>query len=83
MLQGRARICGLLRRDFLGGSAAEAIVLRDPKRGIYKRLVIRDNKLRGAVLFGDASDASWYFDMMSDGRDIGPLRDTLLFGPGR
>jgi NAD(P)H-dependent nitrite reductase large subunit/NAD(P)H-dependent nitrite reductase small subunit len=69
--------------DFLGGSAAEAIVLRDPKRGIYKRLVIRDNKLRGAVLFGDASDASWYFDMMSDGRDIGPLRDTLLFGPGR
>jgi nitrite reductase (NADH) large subunit len=66
--------------DFLGGDASEAIVLRDPKRGVYKRLVIRDNKLRGAVLFGDASDASWYFDMISAGSDIGPLRDTLLFG---
>jgi NAD(P)H-dependent nitrite reductase small subunit len=68
--------------DFLGGDPSEAIVLRDPKRGVYKRLVIRDNKLRGAVLFGDASDASWYFDMISGGRDIGPMRDTLLFGPG-
>ena len=58
--------------DFLGGEASEAIVLRDPKRGVYKRLVIRDNKLRGAVLFGDASDASWYFDMISTGSDIGP-----------
>jgi NAD(P)H-dependent nitrite reductase small subunit len=67
--------------DFLGGDETESIVLRDPKRGVYKRLVIRDNKLRGAVLFGDASDATWYFDMMNAGSDIGPLRDTLLFGP--
>lgn len=67
--------------DFRGDGRAEAIVLRDPKRGVYKRLVIRDNKLRGAVLYGDASDGPWYFELINAGRDISALRDTLLFGP--
>jgi nitrite reductase (NADH) large subunit len=67
--------------DFLGGAGAEAIVLRDAKRGIYKRVVIQDNKVRGAVLYGDASDSAWYFDLMKEQRDIADLRDKLLFGP--
>lgn len=67
--------------DFLGGEHAEAIVLHDRKRGVYKRLVIRDNKLRGAVLYGDARDGPWYFELMTAGRDITTLRDKLLFGP--
>ena len=67
--------------DFRDGDSAEDIVLRDPGRHIYKRLVIRDNKLCGAVLFGDASDGPWYFEMMTDGRDVASIRDELLFGP--
>jgi len=67
--------------DFLGGRGAESIVLRDPKRGIYKRLVIRDNKVLGAVLYGDAKDGAWYSELMAEGRDITSLRDKLLFGP--
>ncbi|HKQ15591.1 MAG TPA: nitrite reductase small subunit NirD [Steroidobacteraceae bacterium] len=67
--------------DFLGGDGAESIVLRDPKRGVYKRLVIRDNKVRGAVLYGDARDGAWYSALMAEGRDITGLREKLLFGP--
>ncbi len=65
--------------DFAG--AGEALVLRDPKRGIYKRLVIRDDRLRGAVLYGDARHGEWYFELMAAGEDVRPLRDHLLFGP--
>jgi nitrite reductase (NADH) large subunit len=68
--------------DFAGDERTEALVMRDPRRGIYKRLVIRDNKLRGAVLYGDAQDGPWYFELMAAGRDISSLRDQLLFGPG-
>jgi nitrite reductase (NADH) large subunit len=66
--------------DFLGGPGSEALVLRDPKRGIYKRIVIENNKVRGAVLYGDTRDGAWYCELMSAGRDVGPLRDKLIFG---
>ena len=67
--------------EFAAGKGAEALILQDHRNGIYKRLVIRDNRLRGAVLYGDAKDGSWYFELMSAGRDIGGMRDRLLFGP--
>jgi nitrite reductase (NADH) large subunit len=66
--------------DFLGGPGSEALVLRDTKRGIYKRIVIENNKVRGAVLYGDTRDGAWYCELMSAGRDVGPLRDKLIFG---
>jgi nitrite reductase (NADH) large subunit len=66
--------------DFIGGPASEALVLKDARRGIYKRVVIEDNKVRGAVLYGDVRDGPWYLELMSQGRDVRSLRDTLLFG---
>lgn len=66
--------------DFAAAEGTEMLVLRDPRRGIYKRLVIRDNTLRGAVLYGDASDGAWYFELMNERRDLTTLRDRLLFG---
>jgi nitrite reductase (NADH) large subunit len=66
--------------DFLGGPGSEALVLRDAKRGIYKRIVLENNKVRGAVLYGDTRDGAWYCELMNEGRDIGPLRDKLIFG---
>ena len=54
--------------------------MRDPRRGVYKKLLIEDNKVRGAVLYGDTVDGNWYFDLINQGRDVGALRDTLLFG---
>lgn len=66
--------------DFLGGPASEVLVMKDARRGVYKRIVIEDNRIRGAVLYGDTKDGPWYFDLMKEQRDIGPLRDRLLFG---
>jgi nitrite reductase (NADH) large subunit len=67
--------------EFHGTEHAEDIVLRDPGRRVYKRLIVRDNKLRGAVLFGDTSAGPWYAELIEAGKDVGGLRDRLLFGP--
>jgi len=67
--------------EFHGTEHAEDIVLRDPGRAVYKRLIVRDNKLRGAVLFGDTSAGPWYAELIEAGKDVAGLRDRLLFGP--
>jgi nitrite reductase (NADH) large subunit len=65
---------------FSGGDDCEDIVFRDAGRGVYKRLVLKDGKLAGAVLFGDVADGAWYLDMMRSGEDVGAIRETLVFG---
>ena len=67
--------------DFAEGKDREEIVLRDASRGIYKRLVIKDDKLVGAVLYGDTADGAWFFDLLKKGTPIAEMRDTLIFGP--
>jgi nitrite reductase (NADH) large subunit len=66
--------------NFMGGDGCEQIVLNDPYGGVYKKLVIRDDKLVGACLYGDTVDGSWYFKLMREGRRIGDIRDKLMFG---
>ncbi|MEM9277446.1 MAG: nitrite reductase large subunit NirB [Pseudomonadota bacterium] len=66
--------------DFAEGDGREEIVLRDASGGIYKRLVIKDNKIIGAVLYGETSDGPWFFDLLKKGADISEMRDTLIFG---
>ncbi|WP_375380445.1 nitrite reductase large subunit NirB [uncultured Sphingomonas sp.] len=66
--------------DFSGGDGAEDIVLRDAARGIYKRVVVKNDRVVGAVLYGDTADGGWYFDLMKRGEDIAPVRDLLIFG---
>jgi nitrite reductase (NADH) large subunit len=66
--------------DFLEAKDREEIVLRDPTRGVYKRLVIRENKVLGAVMYGETKDGPWFFDMIKRGTDITEMRETLIFG---
>lgn len=66
--------------DFQGGPNSEALVMKDAKRGIYKRVVIEGNQVKGCVLYGDTKDGPWYFELMNEGRDIGSMREHLLFG---
>jgi nitrite reductase (NADH) large subunit len=66
--------------DFSGGKDTEEIVFRDAARGVYKRVIVKGNKIEGAVLYGDASDGAWYFQMLRDQQDISDIRDTLIFG---
>ncbi len=67
--------------DFAEGEDREDIVYRDPARGVYKRLVLQDNKLIGAVMYGDTADGSWFHGLIKEGEDISEMRDTLIFGP--
>ena len=67
--------------DFADGPDREDIVFRDPGRGIYKRLVIKDDCLIGAVMYGDTADGNWFFGLIKDGTDVDDMRETLIFGP--
>src|ERR1700712_4262909 len=67
--------------DFMGDENTDDVVFRDAARGVHKKLVIREDKLIGAVLYGEARDSAWYFDHIRSGTDISALRDTLVFGP--
>ena len=58
----------------------DVLLFQDPGRGIYKKLVLSDNRIQGAVLYGDTIDGAKYFQMMRDQTDVGEIRDTLLFG---
>ena len=66
--------------NFQGGEGTEEIVMSDPFGGVYKKLVLKDDKLVGACLYGDTSDGSWYFKLLRDGRSIGDIREKLMFG---
>ena len=66
--------------DFLGAAGTGQIVFSDRGRRTYKKLVIRDDRLVGAVLFGDCTDSLWYLELIRTGRSIAPFRNDLAFG---
>jgi nitrite reductase (NADH) large subunit len=66
--------------DFMGGESAQRIVFSDPRMGAYKKLVIDNDRLVGAVLIGDTGAALCYLDLIRGGVDVGRSRDELMFG---
>jgi nitrite reductase (NADH) large subunit len=66
--------------DFIGGDGSEAIVLRDIKRGTYRKLVISEGRLTGAVLVGDISDALWYLELIRNREIVAGIRSDMMFG---
>ena len=66
--------------DFMGGEGTEEIVLSDPCAGVYKKLVLKDDRLVGACLYGDTVDGAWYFKLLREGRPVHDIRDRLMFG---
>jgi nitrite reductase (NADH) large subunit len=66
--------------DFADGDDREEIVLRDATAGIYKRLVLRNNRIIGTVLYGETADGAWFNDLQKKATDISEMRDTLIFG---
>ncbi|HEY8333158.1 MAG TPA: FAD-dependent oxidoreductase [Tardiphaga sp.] len=66
--------------DFIGAEGTEALVLNDIRRGTYKKLVIANGKLTGAVLVGDTQDALWYLELIRAGADIADMRGDIMFG---
>jgi nitrite reductase (NADH) large subunit len=66
--------------DFADGDDREEIILRDASAGIYKRVVLKDNRIIGTVLFGETADGAWFNDLKKKEIDISEMRDTLIFG---
>lgn len=66
--------------DYLGDQTTEDLILLDEKVGVYKKLVIYDNKIIGIVLYGETADASWYLKLLKEHTDISDLRTKILFG---
>lgn len=66
--------------DFTGDEDSEELVMQDARRGVYKKLLIKDDKIQGAVMYGDTIDSSWYFQMLKDGTDVSEFREKLLYG---
>ena len=66
--------------DFIGTEGSEAIVLSDVRRGTYKKLVIADGRLTGAVLVGDTGDALWYLELIRGRKPIAGIRADMMFG---
>jgi len=66
--------------DFMGDESSENIHFADPALGIYKKLVIKANKLIGAVLYGDTADGNWYQELVEKEEPVSGIRDMLIFG---
>jgi len=66
--------------DFIGEEGTESLIYQDAARHIYKKLVIKNNKIIGIVLYGQTHDGSWYFSLLTEGRDISKMRANILFG---
>ena len=66
--------------EFMGAEGTETITLSDPIGGVYKKLVIRDDVLVGACLYGDTADGGWYFRQIRENHNVSEIRDHLMFG---
>ncbi len=66
--------------DFAEAEDRQEIVLRDAAAGVYKRLVLKDDRIIGTVLYGETADGAWFNDLKKKQTDISQMRDTLIFG---
>jgi nitrite reductase (NADH) large subunit len=66
--------------DFMGSEGSEAIVLSDVRHGTYKKLVVANGRLTGAVLVGDTADALWYLELIRTQKPIAGIRTDMMFG---
>ncbi len=60
--------------------ADEEITLHDARRGVYKKVILRDNRIVGSVLYGHVADGPWYVQLMREKADVSAFRDQLVFG---
>jgi nitrite reductase (NADH) large subunit len=66
--------------DFIGAAGTETIVLSDARAGTYKKLVISDGRISGAVLVGDSADALWYLELIRKRAPVAGIRKDMMFG---
>ncbi len=83
LLSTRLKVSGIdlySAGEHAGGEGTRSILLRDPVGGVYRKLVLRADRLVGACLYGDSSDSGWYQRLIHEGASIAGFRDRLMFG---
>jgi nitrite reductase (NADH) large subunit len=66
----------------IASSGAEIMTLHDEGEDFYRFLAVKEDRLVGAVLYGDTADSGFYFDLISRAQPLGRMRASLAFGPG-
>jgi len=66
--------------NILGGEDCGTLTFHDTTRQVYKKLVLRDDRVEGVVLYGDVADSGWYLDLLRKGEDISAFKDVAIFG---
>ena len=68
--------------EFEDSADSESLVYQDLSKNIYRKIVLKNNKIQGAVMFGDVTGSHWIFDNLVAQNDMSAYRDTLVFGEG-
>lgn len=68
--------------DFNCAEDSESLIYQDLTNNVYRKIVLQNNKIKGAVMFGDVSGSNWVFDQIVNQENVSTLRDTLVFGEG-
>ncbi|MCM2129427.1 NAD(P)/FAD-dependent oxidoreductase [Larsenimonas rhizosphaerae] len=79
----RLKVAGIDLYSFGAADPApgvESMTYADPGNGDYRRLLIADDRLVGAVLYGDTTDGPALFRLAQAGTALGAARETLIFG---
>lgn len=63
------------------GEGIESIIYRDPDSQCYKKLLLKNDHLVGAILYGDTVDGPWYQQLITQNRSVASQRHSLMFGP--
>ncbi len=66
--------------NFVGDGECEFILFRDPKQNVYKKLVLKNDRIVGVVLYGDTREGPWYQTLLEQGTDVSAMRSLLIFG---
>jgi nitrite reductase (NADH) large subunit len=68
--------------QYLDDVDTRAVRVQDEFGGVYKKVVIQNGKVVGAVLFGDISDGARLFAMIRSGEDVTGKEKEILLGSG-
>ena len=60
----------------------KAIKVHNEFDGVYKKVLIRDNKIAGVVLFGDTADSTRLFGMMRKNEDVSGMTSVSILSSG-
>jgi nitrite reductase (NADH) large subunit len=66
--------------NFNGDEDCEYLYYRDKSQSIYKKIVIKDDKIQGVVLYGDTQEGAFYNELLDNKTSVTAIRPYLMFG---